>query len=86
MNIDEAMKIIKETFDGEVSSIPTDFFGSTGSEVYGKEEFFKIVETKLKKLQDEEDRELGVVRGEDARRFLERMEKNNEEYEKRKNK
>lgn len=86
MNIDDAMKIIKETFDEEVFAQLEYFLGSEYATIAGKEDFFGIVETKLRKLQDEEDRELGVVRGEDAKRFIERMEKNNEEYEKRKNK
>lgn len=84
MELDEVMDVVKEIFDNNVSAEIDDFCGDSFATITGKDKFYSDLEKELKIMQDKEDQELGIVRGEDARKFFERMEKNNRDYEKRK--
>lgn len=89
MNVDEVMQIIKDAFDEEISASISGLCGYTYPDIEGKEDFLNAVKTKLMEIKKQEDSDLasvGIISGEDAQRFLDRMAKVDEEYEKRKNK
>ena len=51
MTTDEILKIVKETFDEEISSDCTEDILGLSSWIEGKDEFFKKLSEKLKKLE-----------------------------------
>jgi hypothetical protein len=65
MDTKELINIIKKSFESNIY-IFQDY-------VSGREEFFKEIEDEITKLQNEEDKAFGIIRGEDAEKFLRKM-------------